>query len=139
MVNHSRLALRPVVDRQLERVVDHPRHQLFQDRTGLLDAGICIHFDQPRLKIHIHDKVVSENLKRVRPVEPVYFIFNAIHTVRNQLFHPRNDLSPEIEVRVMLFQITLQHIERKLVAILELAVFLGMFLNGVVSEVNKRV
>ena len=72
-------------------------------------------------------------------MEPVYFIFNAIHTVRNQLFHPRNDLSPEIEVRVMLFQITLQHIERKLVAILELAVFLGMFLNGVVSEVNKRV
>lgn len=50
---------------QFESIVQHPRDELPQQRTRLLDAGIGIDFDEPSLHPLVNEEIIAENLKTV--------------------------------------------------------------------------
>ena len=45
---------------QFKHILKHPRQQSLQELTGLLQAWICIYFDEPHIEVFVEDEIVAE-------------------------------------------------------------------------------
>ena len=46
----------------------HSWDQHMQKRTGFLDTGIGVHFDQPNMEILIDDEIITKDFKAIFPI-----------------------------------------------------------------------
>jgi hypothetical protein len=57
-----------LVDGEFEHVVEHAGDEDFEDLGALLDAGVRVHLDQPRVEVLVQDEVVPEQLETPSPL-----------------------------------------------------------------------
>lgn len=51
------------VHRQLERIVEHSREQHFQEVRALLETGVGVGLNEPRVKLAINNVIIAKDLE----------------------------------------------------------------------------
>jgi hypothetical protein len=132
-----------LVDGQPEHVLDHSREVDFQQLTGLFNAGVGVHLDEPDVEVLVQDEVVAEELETGLTTEGVDLLTHRVHALDDQLLHlghkvffhgNRTFISPRS--RIHLINNLLKPLIPQLIPILKLPIVLCELLHGVVRQVH---
>lgn len=119
---------------QLKCIVEHPRHNLLQEWTGLFQSRIRIYLYQPRLHTFINHEIIPQDFKAETPVCFVYFL-----SCRDEgHFNYRYDFATRILIKVD-SSLCLSLLERENVPNLVYAVVFVLLLNCDVRQMHCEV
>lgn len=131
----GRCAGEQLVEGQREGVAQHARQQSLKQLRALLEAGVRVGLDQPRLQLPVHYEVKAEDLKAVLPPVRVQFPSRRHRRNRRVVLH----LGEDAEVEGIVVEVGLEGGEGELVAVLEGPVVGAVLLHGVVRQVDVLV
>lgn len=124
---------------QLEGVIKHPRNHSIKGRTRCLETWISIYLNEPRLEILIYHKIQAKNFESWWSLLSSQKIPRCLDCIPAHGLELRNYFIYKISIFPKTIEILLKVLIAELVSLFILPVFLGVSLDGIVSEVNELV
>lgn len=124
-----------------ERVFYHLRDKSCEQGRREFQTRVGIPFNEPDLKSIIDEKIKSEDFKTELPFGGIDFAINSSDAVSGLVLHFAVNIIEKVKflVRQPHVEVSLELIERNFVSGLKFAVLLTLFLDRIVSEVDKLV
>jgi hypothetical protein len=127
------------VQSQFECIVDHSGDHSFQSSRGGLKARISVDLDKPRLEILVNHEIESKYFEGGRCVPLAEQWIGGLDGIGGDAFQLRQYQFSEAQMFVCVVEIFLEVVVAEFVAVLVLAVLVGVDLYGVVGEMDELV
>lgn len=128
------------VEGEFEGTIDHARYDPFQGGGGSLKARVGVDFDEPGLEVLVDHEIEPEYFEGRKSVPVPKLGVGGFDGVEGNLFELGTDISCEAVLAFAgLVQILLELLVAEFVAVLVLAILIGVDLDGVVGEVDALV